>query len=401
MASSRKGGAGERAVVRARLIHPAIAALLVLLQVISTSARAADNPLSAADKTCLGCHSVEGLTKELPGGKTLSLHVNANAFAKSVHAPLGCAACHADVKLETHSQAKKSITTTRDYSIAMAGVCRGCHDDAFKQHETSVHAKLLRAGNLNAPLCTDCHGSHAVSPKTAYETCVGCHAGAANAHDKWLPNAALHLEVVSCAACHAPAAARMVDLRLYDSAAQKWVMEKEGLPRFEKLARSVDKDANGLDAMELRSLLAEMNRDATPGTKALRGRIELRTATEAHRLSDKTKAISDCNSCHADGAEPFQSVTISATGPDGRPIRYRAQKEVLSSVLSMDSLRLFYAIGGTRNKVLDILLILAVLGGISVPVGHQMMKRFVIRQTKNSADQKASGDRSERDDTPK
>lgn len=400
MASSQKDAAGKRATALAGLIHAAVAAFLVLVAVVSMTARAADNPLSEADKTCLGCHSNAGLSKELPYGKTLSLQINADAFAKSVHAPLGCAACHADVKLEKHSQVKKNINTTREYSLAMAEVCRACHDDAFKQHAASMHATLLRAGNLSAPLCADCHGSHSVSPKTAYETCVACHAGAVGAHGKWLPNAALHLEVVSCAACHAPTAARMVDLRLYDSAAQKWILEKEGLPRFEKLARSVDKDGNGLDATELRSLLAEINRDATAATRALRGRIELRTAVEAHQLSDKARAISDCNSCHADGAEPFQSVTISITGPDGRPIRYRAQREVLSSVLSMDSLRLFYAIGGTRNKVLDILLILAVLGGICVPIGHQMMKRFVIGQSKDSARQDASGDRTDRGDTP-
>jgi mono/diheme cytochrome c family protein len=71
-------------------------------------------------------------------------------------------------------------------------------------------------------------------------------------HQKWLPNAGLHLEVVSCAACHAPAAQRMVDLRLYDGSAKKWVSEKQGRPQFENMARATNADGNGVDAMELR-----------------------------------------------------------------------------------------------------------------------------------------------------
>lgn len=398
MLSSRADGAVKRAPCVARLLNFVFAALLLLL--MAPTAGAADNALSEADNTCLGCHSEASLAKELPGGKTLSLHIKAETFAKSVHAPLGCAACHADLELETHSQGTKTIKAPREYSIGMAQVCSGCHDDASRQNEKSVHAALLGAGKSSAPTCTDCHGSHSVSPKTAYETCVTCHASAPGLHAKWLPNAALHLEVVSCAACHAPKAARMVDLRLYDSAAQKWIMEKEGQPRFESLARSIDKDGNGLDAMELRTLLAQINRDPTTASGALRGRIELRSAVEAHQLSEKANAIRECASCHSDGAEPFQSVTISITGPDGRPIRYRAQKEVLNSVLSTDSLRLFYAIGGTRNTVLDILLMLAVLGGISVPIAHQLMKRIVNRQHGDSSSEDAPGG-SDRGDTPK
>ncbi len=64
-------------------------------------------------------------------------------------------------------------------------------------------------------------------------------------------------------------------------------------------------------------------------------------------------------------------------GPDGRPLRYKAHKEVLSSLLSVETLRTFYAIGGTRTELLDILLVLALFAGVSVPIGHQMMKRIV------------------------
>lgn len=356
--------------------HAAIAAALAFVCAIPAAA----GDLSDGDKTCLGCHAQEGLTKDLGAGGTLSLHVAGDAFAKSVHLPLGCAACHADIKLDSHPQTTKKIRSTREYSIAMAEVCRGCHDDASRQHEGSIHAARLKAGNERAPVCTDCHGSHAILPKTAYDTCVACHAPAMSGHQKWLPNAGLHLEVVSCAACHAPAPKRMVDLRLYDGAAKKWVVEKDGAPEFERLARAADTDGNGLDAAELRNLMAQINGDATLPQKTLRGRIELRAGTEAHQLSEKARAIKECASCHQHGAEPFQTVTVSITSPEGKPVRYNAHKDVLSSVLSVESLREFYAVGGTRNSVLDILFVLAVLGGLAVPIGHQIMKRIVQRQ---------------------
>jgi hypothetical protein len=373
------------------LVIAAFAAFFLIFPVRFMAADAAPaDKLSDGDKQCLGCHGFDGLKKELPGGKILSLHVQGDGFAKSVHGVIGCASCHADVDLKTHSQKPKTIASSREYSIAMAKVCGGCHAEALKHNEGSIHATLLGKGNMAAPVCTDCHGTHAISPKTAYDTCVGCHLAAMDAHQKWLPNAGLHLEVVSCAACHAPKAQRMVDLRLYDGAAKAWVSEKQGKPEFENMARAADADGNGLDALELQKLMGQINHDEAAPHKNLRGRIELRTGVEAHQLSGKLNAIKDCASCHQQGAEPFQSVTISIVSAEGKPLRYKAQKEVLSSVLSVESLREFYAVGGTRNVLLDMLLILAVLAGVSVPIGHQILKRIVTKQLERAAQQDAA-----------
>lgn len=378
----------------AKFVVAVVAGFIALLCVVGSAAHADGSALSEADETCLACHSNDTLNKDLGEGKTLSLHIPGEAFAKSVHVAVGCAGCHTDVKLGQHPGAGRKIESTRDYSIAMVEVCRGCHDDVFKQLDGSIHATILLNGNRWAPVCTDCHGSHAVTPKTAYDTCVACHEAAIGTHQKWLPNAELHLEVVSCAACHAPGAQRTVDLRLYDGAAKRWVSEAANAPYFERLARSVDADGNGIDANELRTLMAQINRDTAVPPKTLRGRIELRTGVEAHRLSDKTRAIKDCASCHRQGAEPFQKVTVSILGADGRPVRYDARQEVLSSALSVRSLREFYAVGGTRNRLLDLLLVLAVLGGLAVPIGHQTLK-WIVKQRLRRAEGKVTSGRSE------
>jgi hypothetical protein len=348
-----------------------LAALLAAGLLAAVPARAA---LSDDDKACLGCHGQEGLSKTFGKGESLPLHVDGAAFGGSVHAPLGCAACHSGVDLKTHPAAGKAFESVRAYSVAQAAVCQQCHEDAYKHHQGSVHARRMQEGSSVAPTCTGCHGAHAVTPKTAYETCLSCHSGALAAHQKWLPNAARHHEVVSCAACHAPAALRMVDLRLYDPATRTWAAEKAGEPWFEKLARSVDAGGKGLDARELLELVKRINPEGTAAPKAFRGRIELRANVEAHRLAEKGSAIKACDGCHRAGAEPFRNVTVSVSGPDGRPIRHPALQEVLGAASAVVSLPEFYAIGGTRSQLLDALLVLALLAGVGFPAGHMSVR---------------------------
>jgi hypothetical protein len=359
-------------VVRARYAAALLAAALLLVS-------PASGALTDDDNACLGCHAQEGMAKAFGKGESLPLRVDGVAFEGSVHGPLGCAACHADVDLKTHPGAGKNFDSVRAFSLAKAAVCQQCHEDAFKQHGGSVHARRISEGNTVAPTCTGCHGAHAVTPKTAYQACVTCHSAALAAHQKWLPNAALHHEVVSCAACHAPAALRMVDLRLYDPVTKTWVTEKPGEPWFEKLAKSVDADGNGLDARELLELVKKINPEGSTAPKVFRGRIELRENVEAHRLSDKSGAIRACDSCHSQGAEPFRNVTVSVTGPDGRPIRRAAKQEILSSASAVVSLPEFYAIGGTRGTLLDALFLLALAGGAAFPLGH-MTVRWLFRK---------------------
>jgi hypothetical protein len=51
--------------------------------------------------------------------------------------------------------------------------------------------------------------------------------------------------------------------------------------------------------------------------------------------------------------------------------------------MSVDSVGDFYAPGGTRIKLLDWLLVLALLGGLAVPVGHIALGR-ILRKKKET-----------------
>jgi len=411
-----------------RTIGAAAAAVVLALGGMTASAFAAAP--SEGDAQCLGCHGAAGLEKQLASGETLSLQIPGDAFAQSVHSVIGCTGCHTDIDPSKHPPAENPISGKRAFSIATVQVCKNCHSDEFEQWGKSVHAALVREGDPGAPLCTGCHSPHAVMKGaseamdtvpckachgdifTAYaasvhgvarssgqtqaplcfgchgahgvsvpsagagmrDVCLHCHTGALAAHREWLPNAELHFDVVSCPACHAPKAERRVDLILYDSTAQKEVSEPAGVPEFESRTGSGSATKPGLDATTLWTLLKTLNRPGVGDKTSLKGRLEVRTGVEAHELAGKSAAISDCNTCHRAGAQAFQSVTISVAGPAGIPVRYGASEKVLSSAFSIESIGGFYAIGGTRITFLDVLFVLALFGGIALPIGHLTLR---------------------------
>lgn len=363
---------------------PAIRQWFAAVAMAVCAAAAGESDLPDAGAACLGCHSMEALARPLPNGETLSLHVRADQFARSVHGPFGCAGCHATIDPAIHPAQARDIPSLRQYSVLQAEACRMCHADAAEQHDRSLHAARVREGSPLAPVCTGCHGAHEVTPRTAYETCVRCHSADLAAHRDWLPNAGHHQEAVSCAACHAPQAPRMIDLRLYDAASARWATEREGARSFEQLAAAQDANGDGLDAGELRALLAEVNRDA-PAPLTLRGRVELREPVEAHRLVAKEQALRACDNCHRYGSEPFRNVTVSVVGADGRPLRHAAHADVLGSALAVESLPGFYAIGGTRSRFLDVLFLLALAGGIGMPLGHMTLQWLFRKRRAGSA----------------
>jgi predicted CXXCH cytochrome family protein len=429
MKSSRCTGKTIRSSFRQRLILAGVVALLLSLPGIA--ARAAIGELSKEDKACLSCHDKEGLGKKLENGETLSLHISAKSYVESMHNGTSCEDCHSDLDSKSHGKKKAIIKSKREYTLTMRESCRTCHKKKFTEYEDGVHAALIKEGSEKAPMCSDCHNPHTVrSTKIvtpiaetpcakchedifkAYskdvhgleriakgkaapicadchqahavkaaslgsgikDACLSCHKNAVDQHKDWLPNTERHFAAISCPACHAPTAQRRVNLRLYDRSAKLQISEKTGVPQFEKRTQAADEKDVGLDERALWSLLKEFNQDGGGGNTTLRGRLEVRSGVEAHQLSEKSKAIKDCNTCHQAGAEPFQSVTLTIAGPDGRPLRHGIQKEVLNSLTSMESVRGFYAIGGTRIKLLDTLLVLVFLGSISVPLVHMTIK---------------------------
>ena len=403
------------------------------LTLASTSALSEAIELSDETQACLDCHDKESKQKKLGNGEQISLHVSAKAFTTSMHKETDCEDCHSDIDEKTHGKVASDIPSRRDYALGMQDSCLTCHKKKVTEYGDSVHAAMIREGSQKAPLCSDCHQPHTVlSSKIAEpieatpcakchedifkayaqdvhgiarvakgasaplcadchqahnvkaasmgtglkDSCISCHKDSVKQHQDWLPNTERHFSAISCPACHAPSARRRVNLRLYDSATKLQISEKSGVPQFDKRTNAADVNNEGLNERALWSLLKEFNQADTDSKTVLRGRLEVSSGVEAHQLSDKSKAIKDCDTCHKKGAEPFQSVTLTIAGPDGRPLRHGVQNDVLNSLMSVNSVRGFYVIGSTRIKLLDILLVMVVLGALTVPIAHMTVKRL-------------------------
>ena len=400
------------------------------------------------DAKCVKCHS-RGLRKKLEDGATMSLKVDVDAFGTSVHRVIGCTGCHRDVAKGKHPS-REPIASARAYSLKHNQTCSQCHAAKYEAYEGSVHDSLVKAGREDAPLCSDCHSAHAIQPRGSYEpvdgepcstchsdinqaysesihgvarsegniirgahvaapicadchqaheisavasvdylasTCMSCHEVAKLAHEQWLPNAPMHLKSVGCAACHSPESELRVDLQLFDLLTNAPVDSSEQYAAFHEQLEAIDPDGDGLGGMDLWKLIRMTERDGMDTNVELRGRLEVATGMDAHRLADSEQATRSCESCHDSNSDAFGNVTVSITRPDGRKQRFEADSKVLSSIYSVDSVSGFYAPGGTRIKLLDYLLILAVLGGLAVPVIHITLGKFVRKQSEK-ADQK-------------
>jgi hypothetical protein len=418
-------------------------ALLGMAPAVSAAQETAGAEAANPDAKCVKCHS-RGLKKKLEDGETMSLKIDVDMFQTSVHQVIGCTGCHRDVAKGKHPS-REPIASARAYSLKHNQTCSQCHAAKFEDYERSIHATLVASGSDKAPLCSDCHSSHAIQPRLAYEpvngepcsgchddinqayensvhgtahrdgnvirgahvkapacadchkahdvsavasrdylvsTCMDCHEVAKLAHEQWLPNAPMHMKSVGCAACHAPESPLRVNLQLYDLLADAPVGAGDEYTAFREQLEAIDGD--GLGGMDLWRLIRLTERVGMDTSVELRGRLEVASGMDAHRLADSAQATRSCESCHDGESEAFRNVTVSITGPDGLKQRFNADSAVLSSIFSIDSISGFYAPGGTRIKLLDYLLVLAVLGGLAIPVAHSMLGRIIQKQSKKA-----------------
>jgi hypothetical protein len=438
----------NRPGLRSALAGVVVALAFSLLGMTAHAATPKDTGLSKEDKACLECHARPNFEKTLANGEKLSLVIPAKGFAESVHNSSGCEGCHSDIDAASHGKEPKSIASKRAHSLELMETCRDCHKKTVKQYDDSVHSALVRTGSEKAPLCADCHNPHAtrsakdksgghaepvlcqkchegitkayadsvhgrsgdeaLACKDCHQThsvkaaslgynmksqCVSCHREVGTTHAKWLPNTERHLEAISCPACHSPGTTRRVNLRLYEGGdAPQQAAEKVGVPKFVKLANWADAKGSGLDARALWSLLQEFNGTGAEGKTVLRGRLEVQNGVQAHQLGEKALALKDCDTCHREGAASFQAVTVSMAGPDGRPLRHEASQGMLNSIESIGSVGGFYAIGSTRIKLLDTLLLMALGAGILIPLAHLTVKLLSKRRRAQQEHASASAD---------
>lgn len=120
---------------------------------------------------CFDCHNDPDFTTEDDDGREISMHVDPEKFASSIHGDLDCTDCHEDADPDHEELGKAN--------------CVGCHDDVEEEMKGSAHEIAMRNGMEDAPACSDCHGSHyifassnpksMVHPLNLAATCAACH----------------------------------------------------------------------------------------------------------------------------------------------------------------------------------------------------------------------------------
>jgi aryl carrier-like protein len=256
--------------------------------------------------------------------------------------------------------------------------CRKCHEDVFQIYAKSVHGMARAKGEHRAPLCASCHFAHEIrftamtdKIKTA---CLGCHTGIEGVHKKWLPNAELHLSVVACAACHAPASEKGIYLQLVDQKTERPFTQEQILQLLgttsEELSWRLNVHGQGLDSYELSYFLKQLNERGAGARVTYLGRMDVSKYSEAHQLSLKKNAIRECESCHRKESKFFKRVTLAVIKTEGGMERYPVEPDVLTSIISTLSSRQFYVLGGTRIAFLDWAGIFVVFCGLLFPVAH-------------------------------
>ncbi|GAB4369347.1 MAG: hypothetical protein Kow0042_10990 [Calditrichia bacterium] len=107
--------------------------------------------IGTSDRECLKCHEKPDVFKTV-NGQQISMTVQKEQIANSVHRDIPCVKCHSDIDPTLH----------RPCQTADRVDCSKCHAQVAEDYFASDHGQAYFEKNPKAPYCTDCHGKHLV-----------------------------------------------------------------------------------------------------------------------------------------------------------------------------------------------------------------------------------------------
>lgn len=183
---------------------------LACLMVAGTPRTAVGQDIPEGVAYCLGCHEDKGLSLTLDDGAPMGLYVDPREFLASVHGQqLICTDCHP--KYDDEHPFGRTFANRRAYVASAYTACKECHFDTYTRTLESVHYELMKLGVEEAPVCTDCHGSHNIQNPHAKramvsQSCAVCHTSVYKTYVDSVHGRALaeegNLDVPACADCH-------------------------------------------------------------------------------------------------------------------------------------------------------------------------------------------------------
>ena len=168
---------------------------------------------AVSDETLLGTRFVASFERGVHGA----------ALGRGVVEAANCVDCHG-----SHEMNQSMVAGSRVHKSHLPETCAKCHQAQTAEYNVSVHAVALRRGNLDSPICTNCHGEHEILAHTnpaspvyarnvAQQVCASCHASVRLTKKYGLATDSFQtfsdsyhglavrggaVEVVNCASCH-------------------------------------------------------------------------------------------------------------------------------------------------------------------------------------------------------
>jgi len=282
---------------------------------------------------CMSCHRHE-LSMTCRNGEKIPLTVAVSVSDTNVHDKLRCSDCHYGFSSEEHP--KRNFRSRRDYTVASSESCRRCHFDKYTKTLDSVHYTVLSQGNLNAPVCNDCHGSHAI-PRISHgikgrtittQKCRKCHPDIYAVYAKSVHGSALFNEqnqdVPVCIDCHT---AHNIDnpltLEYHEKIPQMCgnchanpaVVSKYGLSTG--VLNAYLSDFHGVTLGLYKKQREQLYKPARPIAVCTdcHGTHNITSAASSDPVVVKANLVKRCQKCHKDANENFPNAWLSHYQP--------------------------------------------------------------------------------------
>ncbi|MBT3217214.1 MAG: hypothetical protein HOD97_02670 [Candidatus Marinimicrobia bacterium] len=171
---------------------------------------------------CADCHGKHKITWKGQPRKVCGVcHQDVlNEFLHSAHwneedeeSEVTCVSCH-----DPHFKHEKDSFSESDWKIHVTESCNECHKDQVENYTQSGHYKQVKSGNIDAPICSDCHAKHKVlSPHDSEsnvsvakldQVCTTCHMDYEKSIHRPEKNDDPRLE--TCVVCHTGHSTEMV-----------------------------------------------------------------------------------------------------------------------------------------------------------------------------------------------
>jgi formate dehydrogenase gamma subunit len=238
----------------------------------------------AQERLCLSCHldNPEVRARMTPTTGFIAAYdqsVHGAALHRGEAAAASCVDCHGSHEMERGAEPAARVNKHH-----IPATCGACHAGIAAAYSESAHGRALARGNHEAPVCTTCHGEHAIR----------------KAQDPRSPVAAGNVSAEVCSPCHS-------SLRME----QKYGLASDRFKTF----------SDSYHGLAMRGGDVEVANCAS-----CHGSHEVLPSSDPRSAVNKANLARTCGRCHPGANERFAvgSVHVVTSEPDERVLRWIA-----------------------------------------------------------------------------